>query len=117
SWLTLAMHSEKPRQAGTASPQGANSAVTGPVRLLVLQSTPFCNIDCSYCYLPDRGRTRRLTLDVVRAVAEKLVAEGVLDKRLDICWNGGEPLTVPRKSYEEYIGALDDILLTICEVP
>ena len=24
------------------------------IQLLVVQPTPFCNIDCRYCYLPDR---------------------------------------------------------------
>jgi len=25
------------------------------IELLVVQPTPFCNIDCRYCYLPDRN--------------------------------------------------------------
>ena len=29
----------------------------GRTRLLILQSTPFCNIDCEYCYLPARRRS------------------------------------------------------------
>ena len=28
----------------------------GPIGLLVIQSTSLCNLDCSYCYLPDRQR-------------------------------------------------------------
>jgi len=24
------------------------------IQLMVVQATPFCNIDCKYCYLPDR---------------------------------------------------------------
>ena len=33
--------------------------------LLVLQPTPFCNIDCSYCYLSNRRSTARMSsLDV-----------------------------------------------------
>ena len=27
---------------------------------------PFCNLDCSYCYLPDRSDTRRMSLDDAR---------------------------------------------------
>jgi hypothetical protein len=30
------------------------------VRLLVMQPTPFCNLDCTYCYLPHRDDKRRL---------------------------------------------------------
>ena len=25
------------------------------IELLVIQPTPFCNINCAYCYLPDRN--------------------------------------------------------------
>ena len=39
--------------------------VAGPLELLVLQPTPFCNINCSYCYLPDRQSTRRMTPDTL----------------------------------------------------
>ena len=37
---------------GAASEPVARDAV-GPLELLVVQPTPFCNLDCSYCYLPD----------------------------------------------------------------
>ena len=26
----------------------------GPIGLVVIQPTPFCNLDCDYCYLPHR---------------------------------------------------------------
>jgi uncharacterized protein len=26
----------------------------GPIALVVLQPTSFCNLDCDYCYLPER---------------------------------------------------------------
>src|SRR5262245_36431103 len=32
------------------------------LRQLVLQPTPFCNIDCRYCYLADRKSTARMSL-------------------------------------------------------
>ena len=38
-------------------PSAFSPALTS--RLLVLQSTPFCNINCDYCYLPDRSSTAR----------------------------------------------------------
>jgi hypothetical protein len=36
------------------------NAEAGPLELLVIQSTPFCNINCSSCYLPDRGTSASL---------------------------------------------------------
>jgi uncharacterized protein len=38
------------------------SAEVGPLELLVIQPTPFCNLNCSYCYLPDRQNTRKMSL-------------------------------------------------------
>ena len=38
------------------------SQAYGPVRLLVVQPTPYCNLDCDYCYLPDRGDRSQLSL-------------------------------------------------------
>ena len=29
-----------------------------PIGLVVVQSTSLCNLDCSYCYLPDRQKKR-----------------------------------------------------------
>lgn len=31
----------------------------GPIEQLVLQPTPFCNLDCKYCYLPNRSEDRK----------------------------------------------------------
>ena len=42
-------------------------------RLLILQPTPFCNIACDYCYLPDRDSTARMSLATVRADRKSVV--------------------------------------------
>jgi len=39
----------------------APDLVNPSIEMLVLQSTPFCNLDCSYCYLPDRASTERMS--------------------------------------------------------
>ena len=36
--------------------------------VLVIQPSPFCNIDCDYCYLPDRTSTQRMEFDTLRKV-------------------------------------------------
>ena len=70
-------------------------------RLLVLQPTPFCNIDCDYCYLPDRRNTARMALPTARRAVERLVEDGLLGKSLSVVWHAGEPLCVPPDFYEE----------------
>lgn len=71
-----------------------------PTRLLILQPTPFCNIDCSYCYLPNRSSTKRLTLETVRAVI-RFLTDLQVKEPLTVCWHAGEPLVVPASFYEQ----------------
>jgi uncharacterized protein len=80
----------------------------GPIGLVVLQSTGFCNIDCAYCYLPDRNNARQ-TMDLgTLAQAARLVFDQRLTKNeLDIVWHAGEPLTLPPAYYEEAIETIE----------
>ncbi|GAA4235260.1 GRRM system radical SAM/SPASM domain protein [Actinomadura meridiana] len=78
----------------------------GPVRRVILQPTGFCNIDCAYCYLPDRDVRTVMSLEVVEAVGRVLAACGMLDDRLEIRWHAGEPLTAPLSFYREACTAL-----------
>lgn len=71
-----------------------------PVGLVIIQPTPFCNIDCSYCYLSTRADTRRITLETVEAIAKFLREAPVSNPHLSIGWHAGEPLVVPRSFYE-----------------
>lgn len=76
-------------------------------RLLVLQPTPFCNIDCSYCYLPARDDRSRMTVATVDAVAQRLLDDALLGDELAVVWHAGEPLAVPPAFYEEAFAALE----------
>jgi uncharacterized protein len=69
--------------------------------LLVLQATPFCNIDCSYCYLPDRNNTARMQMATLRAAVRGLVDDELLGDELTVVWHAGEPLVLPPAYYED----------------
>jgi uncharacterized protein len=69
--------------------------------LLVLQATPFCNIDCTYCYLPDRRNTARMSMATLRAAVQGLVDDDLLAGELTVVWHAGEPLVLPPAYYEE----------------
>lgn len=73
----------------------------GVLELLVLQASPFCNLDCDYCYLPDRDDTRRMPLDRLDAVMAQVMASGLPGPELSIVWHAGEPMAVPRDWYEQ----------------
>lgn len=79
-----------------------------PVRLLVLQPTPFCNFDCGYCYLPTRLDRSRMSLETVQRAVELITEIGV-SAPLNVSWHAGEPLIVSpswyRKAHEIFTRA------------
>jgi uncharacterized protein len=82
----------------------------GPVKLLVLQGTPFCNIDCVYCYLPDRDNKARMSVDTVAALVRRLREDQLLSGPLLVNWHAGEPLVLPPAFYEERIPLFDPLV-------
>jgi uncharacterized protein len=84
--------------------------------LLILQPTPFCNMNCSYCYLPDRDNRARMQLTTVRLAAKRLVDDDLLDDRLAIVWHAGEPLVLPTGYYEEAFAAITQTIGSQCAV-
>ncbi len=92
--------------AVTAQP--ANHSTRPPrVRLLVVQPTPFCNINCSYCYLA--SRSNRATIDdaTLHALFAKLFASGWVRHRLDLAWHAGEPTVLPVAFYRRAIAIME----------
>jgi uncharacterized protein len=77
----------------------ANSV--GPLELLVVQPTPFCNLDCSYCYLPDRLNTRRITLETLEKAFTWAFRSGLVRQPFTLLWHAGEPMVLPSTFYEQ----------------
>jgi uncharacterized protein len=74
---------------------------------LVVQPTPFCNINCSYCYLPQRDVTSVIEHSVVTTLFEKVFASGWTGEGLTVIWHAGEPLVVPVSFYETAFAAIE----------
>jgi uncharacterized protein len=85
-------------------------------RLLVLQPTPFCNIRCRYCYLPDRDNRSRMPMAVVQQAVQRLVDDGLLGDQLTVLWHAGEPLAVPPAFYDEAFEAVRRIAGPGCQL-
>jgi uncharacterized protein len=82
----------------------------GPVELLIFQSTSFCNLDCKYCYLPDRNTKNRIDIKKVAITFQKLVDEKLLKDELNIVWHAGEPMVVPIEFYEQVNILVEEII-------
>src|ERR1700757_1073862 len=81
-------------------------ATAPQLRLLVLQPTPFCNINCRYCYLPDRASRARMSIETLELVCTRVFESPWLGDKLEVAWHAGEPLTVPLTWYEEGIALM-----------
>jgi len=82
----------------TLTPSNSERLATG---LLVIQPSPFCNINCDYCYLPNRTDTRRMDHAVLERVMERVWDSGLVDSPFSLLWHAGEPLAVPISWYEK----------------
>lgn len=72
-----------------------------PLDLLMVQATAFCNIDCSYCYLPHRNQKGAIDLALLEPLFVRLEAAGLVGDSLGIAWHAGEPMTLPIAFYRD----------------
>jgi uncharacterized protein len=77
------------------------SVYTGRTRLLILQPTPFCNIDCSYCYLPHRSSRERMSLETIGSAVRFVFNAGLAAPDFTIVWHAGEPLVLGTRWYRD----------------
>ena len=119
--ISCSLSSRNPNRSGKAiatsykfDPSGFHPALK--TRLLILQPTPFCNINCDYCYLPHRSSAARMSLDTVRHAAERLLTDELLAETLTVVWHAGEPLAVPPSFYESAIAIIQEVLGSTCRV-
>ncbi len=93
-----------------SSPQSnvATLAASPPrVQLLVVQPTPFCNINCSYCYLASRSVRSTVSDQTLDNLFRKLFASGWVGRRLDLAWHAGEPTVLPIGFYRRAFAIMD----------
>lgn len=75
---------------------------------LVVQPTTLCNLDCSYCYLPDRKRQRLMSTAVARRLAAS-IAEQASARPVEVVWHAGEPLTTPRGHFRALLAEFETL--------
>lgn len=79
-----------------------------PTHLIIIQPTMFCNINCSYCYLPNRHIKGYISEDVLRAIFANVLSFVESDKNITFVWHSGEPLSASIDLYEKAFGILQE---------
>jgi uncharacterized protein len=82
----------------------------GPVNLLVVQPTPFCNLDCDYCYLPNRDDRSRLSMQILELALERVLESPFFRAPFTLLWHAGEPLTAGIGFYDEAAAVIAAVL-------
>ena len=77
------------------------------IQLLVVQPTPFCNIDCRYCYLPDRNSHTAVSVETLGNLFSQIFSSGWARDHLSVIWHAGEPLVMPVRFYRDAFGMID----------
>jgi uncharacterized protein len=79
----------------------------GGLDLLVIQPTPFCNLNCDYCYLPHRSDRSRMTFETLEKTFERVFACDFAQKGFTVVWHAGEPMTLPVSFYREALARIE----------
>jgi uncharacterized protein len=79
------------------------------LQLVVVQPTPFCNIDCRYCYLPDRGNKAVLAEETIANLFSQVFESGWLQHGLGVVWHAGEPMVLPIDFYRRAFRLIDSL--------
>jgi uncharacterized protein len=77
--------------------------VTFRIYNVVLQVTTFCNLDCKYCYLPDKERALKMSPNITAKLSEEIQKR---KREVNLIWHAGEPLASGLKHFRALIAPL-----------
>ncbi|MFC5740621.1 cyclophane-forming radical SAM/SPASM peptide maturase GrrM/OscB [Dyella tabacisoli] len=69
-------------------------------RLLILQASSLCNLNCTYCYVPHRQDKARMSEATLRAALRLLLSGCDANDSVRILWHAGEPLAAGLEFYK-----------------
>ncbi len=82
------------------------------LQLLVIQPTALCNLNCKYCYVPERSNASRLAFPTLTRLFQRLVSSHLIrdQREIEVLWHAGEPLTVGIDYYRRAFEVIKEIL-------
>ncbi|HUC72795.1 MAG TPA: cyclophane-forming radical SAM/SPASM peptide maturase GrrM/OscB [Stellaceae bacterium] len=79
------------------------------IELLVVQPTPFCNIDCKYCYLPNRTSKAVVARETLASLFSQVFSSGWFGEGLSVVWHAGEPMVLPIPFYRDAFALVEEL--------
>ena len=79
------------------------------IQLVVIQPTPFCNIDCRYCYLPQRNSRAVVAEPTIANLFSQVFASGWAEDGLTVIWHAGEPMVLPINFYRRAFRLIEEL--------
>jgi uncharacterized protein len=70
-------------------------------QIVIVQPTPFCNINCRYCYLPYRTSKQRISFVTISQIFKLFFSSPFAADEITVVWHAGEPLILPISFYEQ----------------
>ena len=77
------------------------------VQLVIIQPSSFCNLDCQYCYVPDRLDKRVIDLSLLEEILRKVFCSSIVADDFRLLWHAGEPLALGIKFYEDVFNTMN----------
>ena len=82
----------------------------GPLDLLIFQSTSFCNLDCEYCYLPNRSLNSKIDIEIIERTLNNVIESGIIKDSFSIVWHAGEPMVIGVDFYRKVNELIKNII-------
>jgi uncharacterized protein len=70
-------------------------------QLIVIQPTSLCNLNCAYCYVPNRKDKFKVQAADLEIIIQKVLSSSLVGNRVEFLWHAGEPLLMGVDFYQK----------------
>lgn len=71
--------------------------------IVVIQATGLCNLNCRYCYLPNRREKDKMPDSILSTTIKKVLESELVQDRIEFLWHAGEPLLAGIDFYQRAV--------------
>jgi uncharacterized protein len=84
-------------------------------KIVIIQATPICNMNCNYCYLEENDRRGKKTTvplineETLRHIYRVVLTSPALKDGFNLVWHAGEPMVPGVKFYEKAFSIMQEM--------